>query len=215
MKSYKICKKCKYVAPATYSRCLACGYKLSILELHSKDKNKKEQKMTTREMIEVIEAEIRGTGMYEECVTPDWNWDYMIYRIKPKAKVEETKHKFKQGDEIVHKELCNGEPLNKDNDFLIIEDVNLSENKYQVYNKRLNTFEFFDIEKIDENYINTDDCLWYWEYYDTIRGIFDIYSARLDTASYKNLYYDYDEENWDLSYEPIYQLGARLPKEYE
>ncbi|WP_181020392.1 hypothetical protein [Campylobacter hyointestinalis] len=52
--------------------------------------------MTTREMIEVmeafergevIEAEIRGTGMYEECVTPDWNWDYMIYRIKPKKRI--------------------------------------------------------------------------------------------------------------------------------
>ncbi|RAZ59596.1 hypothetical protein CHL10071_08870, partial [Campylobacter hyointestinalis subsp. lawsonii] len=74
--------------------------------------------MTTREMIEVmeafergevIEAEIRGTGMYEECVTPDWNWGYIIYRIKPKEK--EIKDKFKKGDEIVHKELCNGEPL--------------------------------------------------------------------------------------------------------
>ncbi|TWO20744.1 hypothetical protein [Campylobacter hyointestinalis] len=179
--------------------------------------------MTTREMIEVmeafergevIEAEIRGTGMYEECVTPDWNWDYMIYRIKPKEE-ENIKAKFRKGDEIVHKELCNGTPLNKDNNFLIIEDVNLSENKYQVYNKGLGAFEFFDIKKIDEEYVNIDDCLWYWEYYDAIRGIFDIYSARLDTASYKNLYYDYDNERWDLSYEPIYQLGARLPKEHE
>ncbi|EGU24504.1 Hypothetical protein CFV354_1550 [Campylobacter fetus subsp. venerealis NCTC 10354] len=49
MKYYKICKKCKCVEPATYSRCPACGYRLSILEIQSKDvtkdnKNKKELK---------------------------------------------------------------------------------------------------------------------------------------------------------------------------
>ncbi|WP_181653521.1 hypothetical protein [Campylobacter hyointestinalis] len=47
MKNYKIFKKCKCMAPVTYSRCPACGYKLSILEIQSKDitkdnKNKKE-----------------------------------------------------------------------------------------------------------------------------------------------------------------------------
>ncbi|CUU77035.1 Uncharacterised protein [Campylobacter hyointestinalis subsp. hyointestinalis] len=43
MKNYKICKKCKCVAPAVYSRCPACGYRLSILENIAKDnKNKKE-----------------------------------------------------------------------------------------------------------------------------------------------------------------------------
>lgn len=176
--------------------------------------------MTTREMIEVmeafergevIEAEIRGTGMYEECVTPDWNWDYMIYRIKPKEE-EKIKTKFKKGDEIVHKELCNGAPLNKNNDFLIIEDINLSENKYEVYNKGIDTFEFFDIKKIDENYINTDDCLWYWEYRDILRNSWYIHSTRLNNTSYNNLFANGD---WDLSSEPIYQLGARLPKERE
>lgn len=35
MKNYKICKKCKCVAPATYNRCPACGYKLSILEIQN------------------------------------------------------------------------------------------------------------------------------------------------------------------------------------
>ncbi|WP_181022201.1 hypothetical protein [Campylobacter hyointestinalis] len=47
MKNYKICKKCKCVTPATYSRCPACGYRLSILEskeVTKDNKNKKEQK---------------------------------------------------------------------------------------------------------------------------------------------------------------------------
>ncbi|TWO17996.1 hypothetical protein YZ82_08285 [Campylobacter hyointestinalis] len=176
--------------------------------------------MTTREMIEVmeafergevIEAEIRGTGMYEECVTPDWNWDYMIYRIKPKEE-EKIKTKFKKGDEIVHKELCNGAPLNKDNDFLIIEDINLSENKYEVYDKKIDTFEFFDIKKIDENYINADDCLWYWEYCNNNYKAFAKTAVRYN----KEECIDYLQKvTSDLTPTPIYQLGARLPKERE
>lgn len=174
--------------------------------------------MTTREMIEVmeafergevIEAEIRGTGMYEECVTPDWNWDYMIYRIKPKK--ENIKAKFLRGDEIVHKELCNGEPINKDNDFLIIEDINLSENKYQAYNKGIGTLEFFDIERIDKNYVNADDCLWYWEYCN------NNYKAFAKTAVRYNkeecIDYLIRIASDDLPPTPIYQLGARLPKD--
>lgn len=176
--------------------------------------------MTTREMIEVmeafergeaIEAEIRGTGMYEECVTPDWNWDYMIYRIKPKFKVEEIKAKFKQGDEIVHKELCNGAPLDKDNDFLIVEDIDLSEEKYEIYNKRLNAFEFFDIKKIDENYINADDCLWYWEYYNNNYKSFTKTTVRYNKEDCIDYLIQIASD--DLPPTPIYQLGARLPKD--
>ncbi|CUU77248.1 hypothetical protein [Campylobacter hyointestinalis] len=175
--------------------------------------------MTTREMIEVmeafergeaIEAEIRGTGMYEECVTPDWNWDYMIYRIKPKFKEEEIKPKFKKGDTIVHNVLCNGTPLNKDNNFLVVEDINLSEEKYEVYNKGLDTFEFFDIETIDEEYVNIDDCLLYWEYYD------DNYEAftKTDLRYNKEDCIDYLRRTTSyLTPTPIYQLGARLPKD--
>lgn len=176
--------------------------------------------MTTREMIEVmeafergevIEAEIKGTGMYEECVTPDWNWDYMIYRIKPKEE-EKIKTKFKKGDEIVHKEFCNGAPLNKNNDFFIIEDINLSENKYEVYNKWIDAFEFFNIEVIDENYINTDDCLWYWEYFDNNYKAF----IKTEFRYNKKDCIDYlQKATSDLTPTPIYQLGARLPKEHE
>ncbi|MFW5606096.1 MAG: hypothetical protein ACOCMY_00040 [Campylobacter hyointestinalis] len=35
MKYYKICKKCKCVAPVIYNRCPAFGYRLSILEIQN------------------------------------------------------------------------------------------------------------------------------------------------------------------------------------
>ncbi|RAZ58736.1 hypothetical protein [Campylobacter hyointestinalis] len=173
----------------------------------------------TKEMIAVLEAYINGekiefSRVYDDdwhhISIPSWNWDRYKYRIKHKE--ENIKAKFKQGDEIVHKELCNGVPLNEDNDFLIIEDINLSENKYKVYNKGIGAFEFFDIEWIDENYVNTDDCLWYWEYRDILRDIFYISNNRLNKAAYKRVFTNSD---WELSSEPIYQLGARLPKECE
>ncbi|RAZ49965.1 hypothetical protein [Campylobacter hyointestinalis] len=144
--------------------------------------------MTTKEakeMIAVLEAYINGEKIefsylnedYWHCIEcPSWNWEDYKYRIKHKE--ENIKAKFKQGDKIIHKELCNGAPLNNNNDFYVIKDINLSENKYEVYNKRIGAFEFFDIKKIDENYINTDDCLWYWEYYDIYRDSFYISSNR-------------------------------------
>ncbi|OCS09366.1 hypothetical protein CFTD6783_08340 [Campylobacter fetus subsp. testudinum] len=173
--------------------------------------------MTTEEMIEVMQAFERGEKIELSDVDadnwvytrlPSWNFEDYKYRIKPKE--EKKKSKFKVGDKIVHKELCDGTPLNKDNSFLAIEDINLSENKYEVYNKRVDTFEFFDIKMIDENYVNIDDCLWYWEYRDVISDSCYMYSTRLNKAAYKNLCTNRD---WDLDFEPIYQLGARLPKD--
>lgn len=179
--------------------------------------------MTTKEMIEVMQAFERGEEIEVSCVDednwvytrlPNWNWRYYKYRIKPKEeeikyKEEEIEHKFKKGDEIVHKELCDGKPLGKDNSFLVVEDINLSEEKYEIYNKRLDTFEFFDIETIDENYVNIDDCLWYWEYYDDNYEAFTKTDLRYD----KEDCIDYLRRTTSyLTPTPIYQLGARLKK---
>lgn len=179
--------------------------------------------MTTKEMIEVMQAFERGEEIEVSCVDednwvhtmlPNWNWKYYKYRIKPKEeeikyKEEEIEHKFKKGDIIVHKELCDGKPLGKDNSFLVVEDINLSEEKYEVYNKGLATFEFFDIETIDEEYVNIDDCLWYWEYYDDNYEAFtktDLRYNKEDCIDYLHRTTSY------LTPMPIYQLGARLKK---
>lgn len=177
--------------------------------------------MTTKEMIEVMQAFERGEEIEVSCVNednwvhtmlPSWNWKEYKYRIKPIFKEEKIEPKFKKGDTIVHKELCDGKPLGKDNSFLVVEDINLSEEKYEIYNKRLDTFEFFDIETIDEEYVNIDDCLWYWEYYD------DNYEAftKTDLRYNKEDCIDYLRQTTShLTPMPIYQLGARLPKEHE
>ncbi|OCR90249.1 hypothetical protein [Campylobacter fetus] len=36
MRNYKICKKCECRTPANYSKCPACGYKLSLLKVEYK-----------------------------------------------------------------------------------------------------------------------------------------------------------------------------------
>lgn len=173
----------------------------------------------TKEMIALLEAYIKGEeielsdiddNIWIDMTIPEWNFENYKYRIKPKE--NNIKAKFRQYDKIIHKEFCDGRPLGKDNDFLIIEYVDLSENKYEVFNKRIDAFEFFNIEEIDENYINTDDCLWYWEYRDVLRDSWHTHGVRLNKAAYKNLCTDGD---WDLGSEPIYQLGARLPEEHE
>lgn len=181
--------------------------------------------MTTKDVIEakeiiaVLEAYINGEEIeflgvnaytWVDMTIPEWNFKNYKYRIKPKFKEEEIEYKFKKGDTIVHKELCDGTPLGKDNSFLVVEDINLSEEKYEIYNKRLDTFEFFDVEEIDENYINIDDCLWYWEYYDDNYEAFTLTDRRYD----KEDCIDYLRQTTsDLTPTPIYQLGARLKKE--
>lgn len=175
--------------------------------------------MTTREMIEVMEAFKRGekiefsrvyTDDWRDIGSPNWNWDQYKYRISHKYKVEEVEPKFKRGDIIVNKYTCDGTPLNRDSDFLIVQDIDLSKEKYEIYDRGLAVFKFSDIEEIDEDYLNVDDCLWYWEYRDVLRDSWHTHGVRLNKAAYKNLCTDGD---WDLSYEPIYQLGARLPKD--
>lgn len=174
----------------------------------------------TKDMIEVLEAYIKGEeielsdiddNIWIDMTIPEWNFENYKYRIKHKE--ENIKAKFKQGDEIVHKELCDGTPLNKDNSFLVVEDINLSENKYEVYNKRIGAYEFFDIKMADEDYINTNDCLWYWEYYNTNYKAFTKTAVRYNKEDCIDYLVQIASDN--LPPTPIYQLGARLPKERE
>ncbi|PPB58458.1 hypothetical protein CDQ74_06030 [Campylobacter hyointestinalis subsp. hyointestinalis] len=46
--------------------------------------------------------------------------------------------------------------------------INLSEGTYEIYDKFSDSFKLLSIQDVDRNYINIDDCLWYWEYYDDV-----------------------------------------------
>ncbi|CUU84533.1 hypothetical protein [Campylobacter hyointestinalis] len=176
-----------------------------------------EDAIEAKEMIAVLEAYIKGeeiefsrvnADIWVHTRLPSWNWEDYKYRIKPKE--EEIKTKFKKGDTIVNKHICDGTPLDKNGNFIMVDDIDLSKEKYRIYDSQLAVFEFFDIKIIDESYVNTDDCLWYWEYRDVLRDSWHTHGVRLNKAAYKNLCTDGD---WDLGSEPIYQLGARLKKE--
>lgn len=172
----------------------------------------------TKEMMAVLEAYINGeeiefsrvyTDDWRDIGSPNWNWDQYKYRIKAKFKVEEIEPKFKKGDIIVNKYTCDGTPLDRDSNFLVVEDIDLSKEKYEIYDKGLAVFKFSDIEEIDEYYLNVDDCLWFWEYYDDNYEAFTLTDLRYD----KEDCIDYlHRTTSDLNPTPIYQLGARLKK---
>lgn len=174
--------------------------------------------MKTKEMIEVMEAFERGeeiefsrvyTDDWRDIGSPNWNWDQYKYRIKAKYKVEEMEPKFKKGDIIVNKYICDGTPLNRDSDLLVVEDIDLFKEKYEIYDKGLAVFKFCDIEEIDEDYLNVDDCLWFWEYYDDNYKTFTTTALRYN----KEDCIDYLRRTTSHSAPTtIYQLGARLPE---
>ncbi|CUU77041.1 Uncharacterised protein [Campylobacter hyointestinalis subsp. hyointestinalis] len=177
-----------------------------------------ENVMKAKEIIAVLEAYINGeeiefsgvdTYSWVDMTIPEWNFKKYKYRIKPIFKEEKIEPKFKKGDTIVHKELCDGTPLDRDSNFLVVDDIDLSKEKYRIYNNGLAIFEFFDIEEIDEDYLNIDDCLLYWEYYDDNYEAFtktDLRYDKEDCIDYLHRTTSY------LTPTPIYQLGARLKK---
>lgn len=71
--------------------------------------------MTTKEMIEMMQAFERGEEIEVSCVDdynwvhvmlPSWNWKEYKYRIKPIFKEEKIEPKFKKGDTIIQKNFA-------------------------------------------------------------------------------------------------------------
>lgn len=120
---------------------------------------------------------------------------------------EKEQPKFKVGDKIIHNVLCNGTPL-KECNFKIVEHIDLSNGSYEIYDKELNNFEFLKIKTADKDYINIDDCLFYWEYVN-INGDWTHGEKRCNKREFEKMFATY---NYNSSI-PIYQLGARLKKE--
>ncbi|WP_065842872.1 hypothetical protein [Campylobacter fetus] len=157
--------------------------------------------MTTKEMIEVMEAfergeeiqwAVRGEGRFVDCKKPDWNWDVFIYIIKPKEKPKQEP-KFKVGDKIINKSYCDGGTLSTDDIHTVVE---LKDDYYITLCDAELNFKF-----ADESCINISDCLWYFEYLDTA-GVWRKTACRHNEPSIASRFPTI-----------LYQLGARLPKE--
>lgn len=162
--------------------------------------------MTTKEMIEVMQAcdrgeeiEIKENGKedWSEAKFPLWVWDKFEYRVKPK---EKRGPKFKIGDMLVHLEK-EGQPLYRGDIYRVVsigEKYTAEEEGYQCKG----AYEHF--EKI---FIKADDVLWYWEYQDEA-GDWHILDRRyrredLNMLEFREL----------ATATPLYALGFRLPRE--
>lgn len=151
--------------------------------------------MTTKEMIEVMQAHDKGEAIefcerwdengnpvaWEYTAAPSWNWQYFFYRVKPK------KPQFESSDLMIWK-LSEAEPLHPKSNF----------------------YQRSYIERGDKdvnNYVNFDDVLWYWEYQDEA-GDWHILDRRyrredLNMLEFREL----------ATATPLYALGFRLPQD--
>lgn len=165
--------------------------------------------MTTKEMIEVMQAYERGEEIearlanYEDrwgdANAPLWNWECFEYRIKPK---EKRGPKFKIGDVLVHLEK-EGQPLYRGDIYRVVsigEKYTAEEEGYQYKG----AYEHF--EKI---FIKADDVLWYWEYQD-VSGEWEITNARYTKSDLSKEVLGPNERETAI---PLYALGFRLPRE--
>lgn len=162
--------------------------------------------MTTKEMIEVMQAYERGEEIefrladcedrWAPTISPLWNWEKFEYRIKPK----ETK--FRVGDVLVRLER-EGEPLGRGDIYRIVKITGsfilatLDDIKIK-----------FDAEDLDIDFVKADDVLWYWEY-QNVSGEWEMTNARYTKSDLSNEVLGPNERETAT---PIYALGFRLPQ---
>ena len=149
--------------------------------------------MTTREKIEVMQAYTRGEEIERRSANceedewafaglPVWNWEKFKYRIKPKEP------KFKIGDKIVCK------------------------SSRDIANPEVWCVGSPVIEGIDpDDFINTNDVLWYWEYQD-VDGEWKMTDARYTKSDLSKEVLGPNERETAI---PLYALGFRLPEKKE
>lgn len=165
--------------------------------------------MTTKEMIEVMQAYERGEEI-EKCLvdcediwvpatSPSWNWEQTSYRVKPK---EKKSPKFKIGDVLVHLEK-EGQSLYRGDIYRVVsidEKYTAEEEGYQYKG----AYEHF--EKI---FIKADDVLWYWEYQD-VSGEWEMTNARYTKSDLSKEVLGPNERETAV---PLCALGFRLKDE--
>ncbi|OCR99069.1 hypothetical protein A9K75_08640 [Campylobacter fetus subsp. testudinum] len=116
--------------------------------------------------------------------------------------MEKLVAKFKVGDKIINKYACDGKVLS-DEFSLAITGIDIKNKRYKF------DLEYMTFDYVDDIFINVDDCLWYWQYYDT-----DGSCTRTDIRCTKQYFNDvYLSCYTDINYvTPIYKLGAKFPE---
>lgn len=164
--------------------------------------------MTTQEMIEVMQAYERGERIenrnhnetdekdWRYTREPQWDWRFKEYRVALPLTT-----KFRVGNIVVRRIHAN-QPLTRSDIYHIIERTSRfvletdTELKIRV-----------TIEELENDFVDADDVLWYWEYQDEA-GDWHILDRRyrredLNMLEFREL----------ATATPLYALGFRLPRE--
>ena len=159
--------------------------------------------MTTKEMIEVMQAYDRGEQIqianaenneWGDIEDPSWNWVMYKYRIKPQ------KSKFKVDDILVRlRHECT--PLRRCDIYRIIETTD------KITAENGNGIEVqFDYDDLDVDFVKSDDVLWYWEY-QNVSGEWEMTNARYTKSDLSKEVLGPNERETAT---PLYALGFRL-----
>ena len=160
--------------------------------------------MTTEEMIEVMQAYVRGeiiqlcdihgdkesSDDWEDIKDPSWNWGYFNYRVKPKNR------KFEEDDKVIEKDA---------------QMLMLDENNGYIWTVKGYTQEgevefkggvIMPENQVCEEYVKIDDALWYWEF--QMSDGWHISQTRMTRAQARAFIGD------NVEIAPLYALGFRL-----
>lgn len=164
--------------------------------------------MTTREMIEVMQAYERGERIenrnhnemdekdWRYTREPQWDWRFKEYRVSLPLTT-----KSRVGNVVVRRIHAN-QPLTRSDIYHIIERTGRfvletdTELKIRV-----------TIEELENDFVDADDVLWYWEYQDEA-GDWHMLDRRCNKEGLNML-----EFHEQASAKPLYALGFRLPRE--
>lgn len=160
--------------------------------------------MTTKEMIEVMEAFERGEEI-EACwkgdfswtskAEPCWHWGFYDYRVKPKEP------KFRVGDVVARKDEAGGDH------YSIVRIIGVSDQcgydyEYTKYDPKAEIGGVIS----DDEFILADECLWYWEFYhegDKVWRMTSVRTTKAEALANGGSFID--------RLTPLYALGFRLP----
>ena len=164
--------------------------------------------MTTKEMIEVMQAYERGERIenrnhnetdekdWRYTREPQWDWRFKEYRVALPLTT-----KFRVGNIVVRRNA--NQPLTRSDIYHIIERTSRfvletdTELKIRV-----------TIEELENDFVDADDVLWYWEYQD-VSGEWEMTNARYAKSDLSNEVLGPNERETAI---PLYALGFRLPQ---
>lgn len=165
--------------------------------------------MITQEMIEVMQAYERGERIenrnhnetdekdWRYTSEPQWDWRLKEYRVALPLTT-----KFRVGNIVVRRIHAN-QPLTRSDIYHIVEQTGRF-----VLETDTGLKIRVAVEELEDDFINADDVLWFWEYQD-VSGEWEMTNARYTKSDLSKEVLGPNERETAV---PLYALGFRLPE---